>query len=79
MRKRIFEIIEKSQGDDRLSQIYDVFMIVVIIASLIPLGFKTESSFFYILDKTEEKDTFVAEKSRCKRRNDPEGPRYRRP
>lgn len=52
MRKRIFEIIEKSQGDDRLSQIYDVFMIVVIIASLIPLGFKTESSFFYILDKT---------------------------
>ena len=51
MRKRIFEIIEKSQGDDRLSHIYDVFMIVVIVASLIPLGFKTESRGFYILDK----------------------------
>ena len=51
MRKRIFEIIEKSQGDDRLSHIYDVFMIVVIVASLIPLGFKTESRVFYILDK----------------------------
>ena len=50
MRKRIFEIIEKSQGDDRLSHIYDVFMIVVIVASLIPLGFKTESRGFYVLD-----------------------------
>lgn len=51
MRKRIFEIIEKSQGDDRLSHIYDVFMIVVIVASLIPLGFKTEYRGFYLLDK----------------------------
>ena len=47
-RKRLFEIIEKSEGDDRLSSAYDIFMIIVITASLVPLAFKEENSFFYI-------------------------------
>lgn len=50
-RKRLFEIIEKSEGDDRLSSAYDIFMIIVITASLVPLAFKEENNFFYILDK----------------------------
>ena len=50
-RKRLFEIIEKSEGDDRLSSAYDIFIIIVITASLVPLAFKEENSFFYILDK----------------------------
>lgn len=51
MRKRIYEIIEKSDGNDRLSTVYDVFMIVVIVVSLIPLAFKQENNLFYVLDK----------------------------
>ena len=51
-RKRIFEIIEKSEGKDNLSAAYDFFMIVVIIISLIPLAFKTESSILLIIDKS---------------------------
>ena len=51
MRKRIFEIIEASEGNDVVSRIYDVFMIVVIIASLIPLAFKTEYPAFAVVDK----------------------------
>ena len=51
MRKRIYEIIEKSSGNDRLSTYYDVFMIVVIFASLFPLAFKKEYPAFYYLDK----------------------------
>ena len=51
MRKRIYEIIEASDGEDAVSEIYDVVMMVVIIASLIPLAFKNETSFFRILDK----------------------------
>lgn len=51
MRKRIFEIIEASEGNDVVSRIYDVFMIVVIIASLIPLAFKTEYPAFAVIDK----------------------------
>ena len=51
IRKRIFDIIESSTGDDIPSKIYDVFMMVTIIASLVPLAFKTEYPVFVILDK----------------------------
>lgn len=50
-RKRIFEIIEKADYDDKLSAIYDYLMIVVIVLSLVPLAFKSESAFFQVLDK----------------------------
>ena len=51
MRERIYQIIEKSEGDDKISAVYDTFMIVMIILSIIPLAFKTENTFFYIIDK----------------------------
>ncbi len=51
MRKRIFEIIEKSDGKDLLSSIYDIVMIIVIIISLIPLAFKQDGELFYAIDK----------------------------
>ncbi|MBQ3859471.1 MAG: ion transporter [Clostridia bacterium] len=50
-RKRIFEIIETSKDGDRVSTGYDIFMMVVIVVSLIPLAFKTETTFFFVLDK----------------------------
>ena len=52
MRKRIFEIIEKSSGDDRESQIYDSTMIIFIVLSLVPLAFKQEYFVFRVIDKT---------------------------
>lgn len=51
MRKRIFEIIEKPKGEDKLSVIYDYFMMMVIIFSLIPLAFKQEGVAFSVMDK----------------------------
>ena len=51
MRKRLFEIIEKAEGEDKLSAIYDVFMIVVIVVSLIPLAFKSDNVVFAVMDK----------------------------
>lgn len=51
MRKRIFEVIESASENDRLSNVYDIFMMIVIIGSLIPLAFKEESTLFYIIDK----------------------------
>ncbi len=51
MRKRLFEIIETARDGDRASNIYDVFMMVVIVASLVPLAFKTENAFFLAVDK----------------------------
>lgn len=50
-RKRIYEIIEKSDGHDRLSAVYDITMIAVIVLSLVPLAFKKETVAFYIIDK----------------------------
>ena len=51
MRKRIFEIIEVSDGNDRLSSIYDTAMLALIILSLIPLAFKAETTLFAVIDK----------------------------
>ena len=51
MRKRLFEMIETAKEDDRISNIYDIFMLIVIIASLIPLAFKKETSLFLWIDK----------------------------
>ena len=52
IRKRTYEIIEKSEGHDIASTVYDYAMIVVIIASLVPLGFKTDTPVLNIVDKT---------------------------
>lgn len=51
MRKRIYKIIEVSDGDDRLSSVYDSLMLALIILSLIPLAFKDEFLVFNIIDK----------------------------
>lgn len=51
MRKKIYEIIEVSDGKNILSSIYDFFIMAVIIASLIPLAFKTEYFSFKVIDK----------------------------
>lgn len=50
-RKRIFEIIEKPKAEDKLSSVYDYFMMIAIAFSLLPLAFKQESIVFNIIDK----------------------------
>ena len=51
MRKRIYEIIEKASDGDRLSKVYDIFMMISIIASIIPLCFVNQNSIFIVIDK----------------------------
>lgn len=51
MRKRLFEIIDTSQENNRISNMYDVTMMIVIIASLIPLAFKKDLPIFWWFDK----------------------------
>lgn len=51
MRKRLFEIVEVSKDNDKLSTIYDIFMMLVILISIIPLAFVTSYPFFDIIDK----------------------------
>ena len=43
MRQRIYQIIEKSEGNDVFSSLYDYMMILLILLSLIPLSFKEET------------------------------------
>lgn len=50
-RKRLFEIIEVSDGDDKLSSVYDIFMMIVIVASLVPLAFKETYPVMEYIDK----------------------------
>lgn len=51
MRKRVFEIIEVSDGNDKLSSIYDGVMLVLILLSLVPLAFKEDNFAFRMIDK----------------------------
>lgn len=51
MRKRLYEIIEASDGSDLVSSIYDTVMMITIVISLIPLAFKKEYYTFQIIDK----------------------------
>lgn len=50
MRKKIFEIIEPSQGNNILSTIYDCFMIITILFSILPLCFKQTSAILNKID-----------------------------
>lgn len=50
MKKRIFEIIEVGKDNDKLSKIYDTFMLVCIFLSIVPLFFKETTKLFTILD-----------------------------
>ena len=50
MRKRIYEIIEPSQGGDRASLIYDIFMLVAIVVSLVPLMFMEDNAAFRMIE-----------------------------
>ena len=51
LRKRVYTIIEVSNGDDVLSKIYDYLMMIVIILSLVPLAFKETNTTFNLIDK----------------------------
>ena len=51
MRKRIFEIIETGREDDKVSRIYDAFMMLVIVISIVPLWFHESNLYFDIIDK----------------------------
>lgn len=50
MRKRIYEITEVAENNDVISQVYDVFMIVVIVASIVPLAFKDSGAWGTVVD-----------------------------
>ena len=46
MRKRLFQIIDVAGSNDKISHAYDIFMIIVIIVSLLPLAVKEATPFF---------------------------------
>lgn len=51
MRKRLYEIIEVSKDNDTISHMYDVFMMVTIAVSLIPLFYKETTTMLNYIDK----------------------------
>ena len=48
MRKRLFEIIEASDGNDLVSSAYDIIMLISIVISIVPLAFKQSNGLFYV-------------------------------
>lgn len=50
MRKRLFEIIEVSTENDKISAVYDIVMMSAIVVSIIPLAFKGTKVLFDYTD-----------------------------
>ncbi|MCD7868429.1 MAG: ion transporter [Clostridiales bacterium] len=50
MKKRLFEIIEQGSDGDKVSKVYDFFMMAVILISLIPLTFKSSTVLLNWID-----------------------------
>lgn len=50
MRKKLYDIIEPTNGKNILSAVYDCFMILVILLSIIPLGIKETNNYLNKLD-----------------------------
>ena len=50
MREKIYNIIEPSDGNSKLSDIYDFIMMTTIITSIIPLAFKETNAVFQWID-----------------------------
>ena len=50
MRKRIYEIIELGNKGDKASLAYEILMLIVIIASIIPLMFAEEHPIFHYIE-----------------------------
>ena len=51
MRKRIYEILDSHNHEDKGSKYYGYFMIVVIVLSILPLAFKNEWPVFIWIDR----------------------------
>ena len=50
MRKKIYQVVEVAENNDKLSSIYDVFMMITIVISLVPLMTKSQNTFLNGID-----------------------------
>jgi voltage-gated potassium channel len=51
MREKLFRVIEPDDDGSTLSRVYDFFMMLTIIVSVIPLAFKETTPLFLLLDR----------------------------
>ena len=51
-RRRLFDLIEVSQNDNKASIVYDIFMMLSIVISIIPLAFTEENICFIWIDRS---------------------------
>lgn len=51
MRKRVYEIIEPSRNGDKPSLAYDIFMLIAITVSIVPLMFVEDTKTFRIIEQ----------------------------
>ena len=51
MRKKIFDMVEAQTGNNKVSLVYDIFMMVTIVVSIFPLAFKETNTVFYYIDR----------------------------
>lgn len=65
MRKRLYDIIEVKEEESLGSTLYDAFMLLTIIASIIPLCFKKQTAYMEIIDQVTVIVFIIDYLSRC--------------
>ena len=51
MRKKLYDVLDEAEENNKLSQLYDCLMLFMIAISLVPLFFKQDNIGFVIIDK----------------------------
>lgn len=51
VRQRIYEVVEAASPGNKISWLYNKLMFILILVSIIPLFFKSNNSFFILIDK----------------------------
>lgn len=68
MRRRIFEVIEVSTAGDKASRVYDWFMMVTILCSLVPLATKSTAPWTVAIDWLQSAFSLYAAADKAKQR-----------
>lgn len=51
LRKKLYDVLEETKDNDIVTKIYNYFMMFIIVVSIIPICFKTQTALLNVIDK----------------------------
>lgn len=50
LRKKLYDVLEETKDNDIVTKIYNYFMMFIIVVSIIPICFKTQTALLNVID-----------------------------